>query len=56
MGQTAEATGGAQHAGGGFSGGLKKRGHGGGVRPGERRVGPNKTGARGSFTISALAE
>lgn len=54
--QIAEATGWAQHTVRGFFAGLKKKGHAVGVKSRERMVGPNKTGAKGSFTIYALAE
>ena len=55
--QIAEATGWAQHTVRGFFAGLKKR-QGIEVQVLERvrQVGPNKEGARGSFTIYALAE
>ena len=54
--QIAEATGWAQHTVRGFFAGLKKKGHTVEVKSRERMVGPNKTGAKGSFTIYALAE
>jgi hypothetical protein len=54
--QIAEATGWAQHTVRGFFAGLKKKGHAVEVRDRIREVGPNKTGAKGSFTIYALAE
>ena len=54
--QIAEATGWAQHTVRGFFAGLKKKGHSIEVRERIRQVGPNKTGAKGSFTIYALAE
>jgi hypothetical protein len=54
--QIAEATGWVQHTVRGFFAGLKKKGHAVEVRSRERMVGPNKTGAKGSFTIYALAE
>jgi hypothetical protein len=54
--QIAEATGWAQHTVRGFFAGLKKKGHAVKVKSRERMVGPNKTGAKGSFTIYALAE
>jgi hypothetical protein len=54
--QIAEATGWAQHTVRGFFAGLKKKGHAVAVKSRERMVGPNKTGAKGSFTIYALAE
>ena len=52
--QIAEATGWAQHTVRGFFAGLKKRGHAVEVKSRERMVGPNKTGAKGSFSIYAL--
>jgi len=54
--QIVEATGWAQHTVRGFFAGLKKKGHSIEVRERIRQVGPNKTGAKGSFTIYALAE
>jgi hypothetical protein len=54
--QIAEAMGWAQHTVRGFFAGLKKKGHSIEVRERIRQVGPNKTGAKGSFTIYALAE
>jgi hypothetical protein len=54
--QIAEATGWAQHTVRGFFAGLKKKGHAVEVKSRERMVGPNKTGAKGSFTTYALAE
>ena len=54
--QIAEATGWAQHTVRGFFAGLKKKGHAVEVRERIRQIGPNKTGAKGSFTIYALAE
>ena len=54
--QIAEATGWAQHTVRGFFAGLKKKGHTVEVLERIRQVGPNKTGAKGSFTIYALAE
>ncbi len=54
--QIAEATGWAQHTVRGFFAGLKKKGYAVEVKSRERMVGPNKTGAKGSFTIYALAE
>ncbi|MDX2202912.1 MAG: DUF3489 domain-containing protein [Hyphomicrobiaceae bacterium] len=54
--QIAEATGWAQHTVRGFFAGLKKKGHAVEVKSRERMVGPNKTGAKGSFTVYALAE
>ena len=52
--QIAEATGWAQHTVRGFFAGLKKKGHAVEVKSRERMVGPNKTGAKGSFTIYHL--
>jgi len=54
--QIAEATGWAQHTVRGFFAGLKKKSYAVEVRDRIRQVGPNKTGAKGSFTIYALAE
>jgi hypothetical protein len=54
--QIAETTGWAQHTVRGFFAGLKKKGHAVEVKSRERMVGPNKTGAKGSFTVYALAE
>jgi hypothetical protein len=54
--QIAEATGWAQHTVRGFFAGLKKKGYAVEVMELVRQVGPNKTGARGSFTVYALAE
>ena len=54
--QIAEATGWAQHTVRGFFAGLKKKGHTVEVRERIRQVGPNKTGAKGSFTVYALGE
>jgi hypothetical protein len=54
--QIAEATGWAQHTVRGFFAGLKKKGHTIEVKSRERMVGPNKTGAKCSFTSYALAE
>ena len=53
--QIAEATGWAQHTVRGFFAGLKKKGHAVEVKSRERMVGPNKTGAKGSFTIYGIA-
>jgi hypothetical protein len=52
--QIAGATGWAQHTVRGFFAGLKKKGHAVEVKSRERMVGPNKIGAKGSFTIYAL--
>jgi hypothetical protein len=54
--QVAEATGWATHTVRGFLAGLKKKGHTVEVLERVRQVGPNKTGAKGSFTIYVLAE
>ena len=54
--QIAEATGWVPNTVRGFFAGLKKKGHPVEVRERIRQVGPNKTGAKGSFTIYALAE
>jgi len=54
--QIAEATGWAQHTVRGFFAGLKKKGHAVEVRDRIRQVGPNKTGAKGSYTVYALPE
>ena len=54
--QIAEATGWNSNTVRGFLAGLKKKGHTIEVRDRIRQVGPNKTGAKGSFTIYALAE
>jgi hypothetical protein len=49
--QIAEATGWAQHTVRGFFAGLKKKGYAVEVMERVRQVGPNKEGARGSFTV-----
>jgi len=54
--QIADATGWARNTVRGFFAGLKKKGHAVEVREHIRQVGPNKTGAKGSFTIYVLAE
>ncbi|WP_240756786.1 DUF3489 domain-containing protein [Roseicella aquatilis] len=54
--QIAEATGWAQHTVRGFFAGLKKKGHAVEVMERVRQVGPNKEGARGSFTIYRIVE
>ena len=54
--QIAEATGWAQHTVRGFFAGLKKKGHAVEVRERIRQVGPNKTGARGCYTVYRIAE
>jgi len=53
--QIAEATGWVQNTVRGFFAGLKKKGHAVEVRERIRQVGPNKTGAKGSYTVYALA-
>ncbi|MFZ4410986.1 MAG: DUF3489 domain-containing protein, partial [Paracraurococcus sp.] len=53
--QIAEATGWAQHTVRGFFAGLKKKGHAVEVLERVRQVGPNKEGARGSFTVYRVA-
>jgi hypothetical protein len=53
--QIAEATGWAQHTVRGFFAGLKKKGHAVAVMERVRQVGPNKEGARGSYTVYHLA-
>ncbi|UPY35064.1 DUF3489 domain-containing protein [Sediminicoccus sp. KRV36] len=53
--QIAEATGWAQHTVRGFFAGLKKKGHAVEVMERVRQVGPNKEGARGSFTVYRIA-
>lgn len=53
--QIAEATGWAQHTVRGFFAGLKKKGHTIEVKSRERMVGPNKTGAKGSYTVYRIA-
>lgn len=52
--QIAEATGWAQHTVRGFFAGLKKKGYAVEVLERVRQVGPNREGARGSFTIYHL--
>jgi hypothetical protein len=47
----ADATGWANHTVGGFFAGLKKRGIEVSVLERIRQVGPNKTGAKGSYTV-----
>jgi hypothetical protein len=54
--QIAEATGWAQHTVRGFFAGLKKKGHAVEVMERVRQVGPNKEGARGSYTVYCVAE
>jgi len=54
--QIAEATGWVQNTVRGFFAGLKKKGHAVEVRERIRQVGPNKTGAKGSYTVYALPE
>ncbi len=53
--QIAEATGWAPHTVRGFFAGLKKKGHAVEVLERVRQVGPNKEGARGSFTLYRVA-
>jgi len=53
--QIAEATDWAQNTVRGFFAGLKKKGHAVEVRERIRQVRPNKTGAKGSYTVYALA-
>ena len=53
--QIAEATGWAQHTVRGFFAGLKKKGHAVEVMERVRQIGPNKEGARGSFTVYRVA-
>ena len=53
--QIAEATGWAQHTVRGFFAGLKKKGHAVEVMERVRQVGPNKEGARGSYTVYRIA-
>jgi len=53
--QIGEATGWAQHTVRGFFAALRRKGHSIEVKSRERMVDPNKTGAKGSFTIYALA-
>ena len=52
--QIAEATGWAQHTVRGFFAGLKKKGHRGPGAGARAQVGPNKEGAKGSYTIYHL--
>jgi len=54
--QIAEATGWVQNTVRGFFAGLKKKGHAVEVRERIRQVGPNKTGAKGSYTVYALPQ
>jgi len=54
--QIAEATAWNSHTVRGFLAGLKKKGYAVEVRDRIRQIGPNKTGAKGSFTVYALAE
>ena len=56
MAQIAEVTSWNSNIVRGFMAGLKKKGHAVEVRERIRQVGPNKMGAKGSFTIYALAE
>lgn len=52
--QIAEATGWAQHTVRGFLAGLKKKGHVVEVMERVRQVGPNKVGAKGSFSVYSI--
>ena len=52
--QIAEATDWAQHTVRGFFAGLKKKGHLVEVLERVREIGPNKEGARGSYTVYCL--
>jgi hypothetical protein len=54
--QVMEATGWAQHTVRGFFAGLKKKGHAVTALERVRQVGPNKQGAKGSYTIYQIAE
>jgi hypothetical protein len=54
--QVSDATDWAHHTVRGFFAGLKKKGHAVEARERIRMVGPNKTGAKGSYTIYALAK
>jgi hypothetical protein len=54
--QVAEAMGWATHTVRGFFAGLKKKGHTVEVLERIRQVGPNKTGAKGSYTIYRIAD
>ena len=54
VGQIAEATGWAAHTVRGFFAGLKKKGHAVQVLERVRMVGPNKEGAKGSYTVYHL--
>jgi DNA-binding MarR family transcriptional regulator len=54
--QIMEATGWAQHTVRGFLAGLKKKGHAVEVLERIRQVGPNKQGAKGSYSVYCLAE
>ena len=53
--QITEATAGEEHIVRGFFAGLKKKGHAVEVRERICQIGPNKQGAKGSFTIYALS-
>ncbi|MBW6401445.1 DUF3489 domain-containing protein [Roseomonas sp. HJA6] len=53
--QIAESTGWARHTVRGFFAGLKKKGHAVEVLERIRQVGPNKEGARGSYTVYRIA-
>ena len=54
--QIEEATGWANNTVRGFFAGLKKKGHAIETLDRVRQVGPNKTGAKGSYTVYALPE
>ena len=53
--QVMDATGWAQHTVRGFFAGLKKKGHAVEVMERVRQVGPNKQGAKGSYSIYRVA-
>ena len=53
--EIAEATGWQAYTVRGFFAGLKKKGHAVEVMSRERMVGPNKAGAKGSFTVYRVA-
>jgi hypothetical protein len=54
--QVMEATGWAQHTVRGFLAGLKKKGHAVTALERVRQVGPNRQGAKGSYTVYSLGE
>ena len=54
--QIAESTGWAEHTVRGFFAGLKKKGHSFVILERVRQVGPNRPGARGSYSIYRVAE